>query len=142
MIDNANVHISTTSSFRTGIFADLPPSQCSICGHNSMYMDFCGALCDTCGCDIEAPINWSIKRARKRIRVTRKQFAKMTGYAYLTVAKYENSGGSDTFNQRAISVLKKLYSDLDFVEECKAKNRGDDMRKIERIISDFENRNE
>lgn len=104
-----DIHVCTTNSLRAGI--DQAPSKCHFCGQKTLFFDWVGALCDTCGADIDLPAHTNIRRAREKKGISRKQWAKLTGYAYLTISNYDLNGFSRPYIDKSIKILRKIYSE-------------------------------
>ena len=70
------IHVTTVNSLRAGIVDD-GPCECMVCGNETLYMDWCGARCDTCGADTawEGDYAGFVRSIRKFCGLTRKEVA-------------------------------------------------------------------
>lgn len=84
-----NFHISTAKTFRAGI--DLPPFECFICGKETMFHDWVGCRCDTCGADTawESDLAGFVRTIREKTKLSRKEIAKKAGIKPSTIKNYE-----------------------------------------------------
>ncbi len=133
----SELHICTNESLRAGM-EDFPPSECNLCEHETMFVDWCGMMCHTCGADVEMGFQSSIVVARNRLYISRRQFAELTGYKYSTIKKYDFCGGSKPYYDKAKEVIKKLYSDSSLVAKCKAESKRKTHMQIKKILADLQ----
>lgn len=84
-----NVFVCDANDLRAGL-DDIPPCKCHVCGQNTMYTDYCGAMCHTCGADIESTRHSSITLIRKRASLTIQEIASKTGFQTDQINDFEN----------------------------------------------------
>ena len=103
------MHICTINSFRAGI--DEPPIKCFVCGHKTMFMDWVGFVCDTCGADTAREGQGGFMRAiREKTGMTRKQFAERIGYKQSTIKSYEWNHPSKKYYDNFNEFIRGFYS--------------------------------
>lgn len=106
------VFIDTAEMYRVGM-EDIPPSQCRVCGHNTLYSDICGAMCHTCGADIESPRDKTILYVRLRSGLSIDDTASRTGFTADEVQRFECAqlAVPDTYWQAFTAVIDQHYRD-------------------------------
>jgi hypothetical protein len=102
-------HITTTESLRAGL-EDEPPVKCWLCGQETMRPSWCDLRCDTCGADGDE-LFWSLQTARRKARITRRDFAKAVGFKPHNVSNYECSIPSRRYFDACVRFFHKYYGE-------------------------------
>lgn len=105
----ATMHICTRESFRAGI--NEPPMNWFVCGKKTMYSDWVGASCDTCGADTawEGDTAGFVRTIRERTKLSRKQIALRSGYKQSTIKSYEWKRPSQRYIKWLMMFIKGFY---------------------------------
>jgi hypothetical protein len=104
------MHICTTNSLRAGI--DIPPMDCPVCGHKTMFASWASNECDTCGADTGCEnLPDYMRTIRNKTGLTRRQIANELGYKYSTVKKYEWCRTSSVYWVKFQVFIKEFYKD-------------------------------
>jgi len=108
-----SVFLCNEKCLRAGM-EDIPPATCHVCEQESMYTDWCGAMCHTCGADIESTRQESIRSTRERAGLTVQDIALKIGVDCKEVEHLE--GGSskfvpDEYWMAFSKVIKQYYED-------------------------------
>ena len=88
-------HLCTTQSLRAGV--DMPPSECPFCKHKALFMDWCGATCDTCGASFYDHSGFTLRDIRLKLGMTRRELADTAGLKPSTIKRYEWCGPSKRY---------------------------------------------
>jgi len=102
------MHICTTKSLRAGL-EDIPPIECPICKHVTMYSSWVSLECDTCGADTGYYLSDDLRHIRERTGMTRKQIAKELGYSQATVKNYEWTKTSQVYLNKFKRFIEEFY---------------------------------
>lgn len=95
-----------------GAIEDAPAMDCSICSNKTLITDLCGAMCRTCGFDIEAKRFQIVNFQRCRARFSIEQMADATGWASADIEAFENQHQpvSDEYFKAFCKVITAHYS--------------------------------
>ena len=133
-------HICTTDSLRAGI--PQHAHDCFMCGRETMFDDWVGAKCDTCGADTswEGDYAGLVRSVRTRTMLSRKQFSKLIGLKPSTIKKYEFVYPSKKYYQKFRKVIAEFYNKLgdEGIAKLKEAMRKDDMKKIQELMDDWD----
>lgn len=103
-------HMTTTNSLRAGI--DQTPSECHVCKHNTFYMDWVGASCDTCGADTawlcDGDLGGFIRSIRTRCGLSRKDVSDAYGCSTKTIKSYEWGKPSNRYYDWFVNYIKEI----------------------------------
>ena len=102
------LHICTTDSLAAGL-EDIPPFECILCGQPTMIATWCGPYCRTCGAQVDGGVGYSIGIARRKMGLTRKQWADMMGVKPKTVSVYDHSQPSKRYVDAATKAIKNHF---------------------------------
>ena len=106
------LHICTTESLRAGI--DEPAIECNVCGRKTMFLDYCGFRCDTCGADTawDGDLAGFVRTIRRKTKLTRKQISDKAGLKPATVKNYEWIHPSKKYFNWFKGFIKNHYAQL------------------------------
>jgi len=95
----SGLHITTNESLRAGC-EEFPPSTCPVCGRETLFVDWVGESCDTCGA-MFYDNGWGrcLMVVRERLGLTRKQLGTLIGYSGKTIKKYEWTHPSKRYSE-------------------------------------------
>ena len=104
------MHICTTESLRAGI--DEPPRECFICGKETLFMDWCGLNCDTCGADTawENDLAGFVRSIRTHSGLTRREIAVKAGLKPGTIKAYEWKWPSRKYRDWLAGFIREFYT--------------------------------
>ena len=102
-------HICTTNSLRAGI--NQPPFNCCVCDKQTMFVDWVGSKCDTCGADTawEENLAGFVRSIRQRTKLTRKEIAQAAGLKPSTIKSYEWKHPSRKYYDWFRGFIKEFY---------------------------------
>ena len=103
------IHVCTKDSLRAGL-EDFPVTKCDVCEHTSVYADWVGSVCDTCGADTA----WDnlpdyMRSIREQSGLTRKEIAEKLGYQSSTVKNYEFTRVTETYWVKFKAFIADFY---------------------------------
>lgn len=132
-------HICTTDSLRAGI--EQEAAECFVCGRKTMFMDWCGCRCDTCGADTawDNDLAGFIRSIRKITGLSRTEIAEKANLKPSTIKRYEWCWPSKKYYEWFKTFIKSFYDDLGS-EGIKAKKDAayaKDMQVIDKLMQEF-----
>lgn len=132
-------HISTIDSHRAGI--PQVAHKCFICENKTMFDDWVGARCDTCGADTAWEENFAglVRSVRNRTLLSRKQFSFLIGYTPATIKKYEWTHPTEKYYEKFKKCIRDYYQKIgdEGLKKLKEAMMKDSKKTIDKLLAEF-----